>query len=99
VLACLRLVQTELVEDPGDVPLDGRNGDDEPLGDPAVRTPSAMSASTSRSRGVSEVSGLSIRLRPTNRAMTSGSSAERPSATRRTASIRTSGLATFSFSR
>ena len=46
--------------------------------------PSAISASTSRSRGVSASSGSSRRRRPSSCATTSGSSAEPPSPTRRT---------------
>ena len=45
--------------------------------------PSAISSSTSRSRGESRSTGSSPRLRPTSSATTSGSSAEPPSATRR----------------
>ena len=47
--------------------------------------PSAISSSTSRSRGVSSSSGSSARRRPTSWLTTAGSSAEPPSPTRRTA--------------
>ena len=61
--------------------------------------PSAISSSTSRSRGVSSSSGSSRRARPTSWETTSGSSAEPPSATRRTESTKRSTSATRSFSR
>ena len=51
-----------------------------------------------RSRGVRSSTGLAFRLRPTSRATTSGSSADPPSATRRTASVKMARSPTFSFS-
>src|SRR5947207_1083415 len=61
--------------------------------------PSAISPSTSCSRGVSSSSGSSARRRPSMCETTSGSSAEPPSATRWTASMKRSTSATRSFSR
>ena len=55
---------------------------------PWFESPSAISYSTSRSRGVSASSGSTRRLRPTIRATTSGSSAVPPPATVRTASMK-----------
>jgi hypothetical protein len=49
---------------------------------PWLDFPSAMRVRTSRSRGVRSSSGLFLRLRPSMRATTSGSSAEPPAATR-----------------
>src|SRR5215208_3358683 len=61
--------------------------------------PSAISDTTSRSRGVRSSSGLSWRRRPTIRCTTSGSSAEPPAATRWTASRKTVRSPTRSLSR
>src|SRR3954454_2482715 len=61
--------------------------------------PSAMSSSTSRSRGVSCEIGSSPRRRPTRRDTTSGSSAEPPSATRLIAAANSFTSETLSFSR
>ena len=55
---------------------------------PVFESPSAISASTSRSRGVRSASGSSRRRRPKIRATTSGSSAVPPCATVRTASMK-----------
>ena len=60
--------------------------------------PSAISASTSRSRGVSSSSGPSSRW-PSSWETASGSSAVPPSATRRTASTKSRTSATRSLSR
>ena len=48
--------------------------------------PSAITASTSRSRSVRSSSGLRVRLRPTSWATTDGSITSPPAAIRRTAS-------------
>ncbi len=64
-----------------------------------LERPSAISSSTSRSRGVMSTSGSSRRARPSSWATTSGSSADPPPATRFTASTNTSTSATRSFSR
>ena len=65
---------------------------------PAFERPSAISASTSRSRGVSASTGLA-RRRPSSCATTSGSSAVPPAATRRTASTNSATSSTRSLSR
>ena len=57
------LGQAELREDAADVLLDRALGDPEPRAMPAFERPSAISASTSRSRGVSTSSGSSTRAR------------------------------------
>src|SRR5581483_4302308 len=61
--------------------------------------PSAISPSTSRSRGVRRSSGSSRLVLPTSRATTAGSSAEPPSATRRTAAANSPTSPTRSFRR
>jgi hypothetical protein len=94
-----RLVQPELVEDAGHVPLDGGHGDDqfardagvgEALGDQRQDLPLARGQVVER---------LAFRWRPTSRATTSGSSTDPPSAMRRTASANIPMSPTFSFSR
>jgi hypothetical protein len=65
----------------------------------ALDLPSAISASTSRSRGLIASSGLLRRRRPSNCATTSGSSAVPPSPTRRTAARNSETSATRSLSR
>ena len=57
---------------------------------PRLERPSTISASTSRSRGVSRSSGFARRWRPSIRATTSGSSAVPPAATLRTAARKSS---------
>ena len=89
--------QIELAEDAGDVLGDGTVTEKQPLADGGVADrPSAISESTSRSRGVSR---STARLRLNSLAITSGSIAVPPPATRRTASMNWSPPSTRSFSR
>ena len=66
---------------------------------PMFVRPSAIAARTSRSRGVSDASGSSARLRAMSCATTSGSSAVPPFATRRRASMNSRMSPTRSLSR
>ena len=66
---------------------------------PRLDFPSAIAASTSRSRGLSVVERPSLPARPSMRATTSGSSALPPEATRSTASMNASTSPTRSLSR
>ena len=66
---------------------------------PLFDFPSAIAASTSRSRGVSSSSGPWLRFRPSIRPTTAGSRALPPAATRATASTNTSTSPTRSLSR
>src|SRR4051812_21489930 len=91
--------QVQLGEDARDVLLDRALGHDELRGDRVVERPSAISPSTSRSRGLSSDSGSSRRRRPSSRETTSGSSALPPSPPRLTASTKRSRSATRSLSR
>ena len=79
--------QAELAEDAVDVLADGLVGDEQPSTDAALERPSAMSPSTSRSRGVSSARGSSRWRRLRSWATTSGSMTVPPPATRRTASM------------
>ena len=77
--------QAQGAEDVLDVLLDRVLGDEEPLGDRLLERPSAISASTSRSRSVRCSSGSSpCRRRPTSSPTTAGSSTEPPCPTRLT---------------
>ena len=64
--------QVELAEDVGHVLLDRALGDDQGGGDGGVGRPSAISVSTSRSRGVRKESGRSRRVAPSSWVTTSG---------------------------
>src|SRR6266540_6214019 len=75
----------EPAEDAGDVLLDVAERDHQLVRDPVVRRRSAISSSTSRSRGVNSTSGSSLRRLDTNVETPIGSIAEPPFATRRTA--------------
>ena len=70
--------QLELREDVGDVGLDRLRSEEEPSQIAWFERPSAISASTSRSRSVRSSSGTRARRRPTSWATTSGSITEPP---------------------
>src|SRR6188474_2482824 len=77
--------QAELREDARHVLLDGPLGHDQALRDPGVRATLGHQAQHLSLAGVRSASGSSPRRRPTSWETTDGSSADPPSATRRTA--------------
>ena len=89
--------QPELREDPLGVLLDAAQGDQSASAIAALDRPSAISASTSRSRGVRPSSGS--RRRPISWRTTSGSSTVPPSATVASAARKSSRSLTRSLSR
>jgi hypothetical protein len=75
--------EVELDEDVANMALHGARTEDQPVDDPWLERPSAMSWRTSISRSLSCTSAWLRRLRPTNKDATSGSMMVPPAATRR----------------
>ncbi|OLT18157.1 hypothetical protein BJF78_11925 [Pseudonocardia sp. CNS-139] len=90
--------QREALEDAADVRLDGAGREVQASAIAVLDRPSAMRASTSRSRALSWASSSRRPRPPTSSGTTSGSNAQPSAATRRTAS-RKSGPVTRSLSR